>query len=426
MNWGDFRQHFRGFAWKQLTPHEVDPGVSNGHEFQGVGRLRTILGTDEAERLPTTYVLLHDESDDVEVLSAWSKWYDARAKNPTRSSEWRLYYPAEAGSIQSRMRAGDLMVLAVTNERQLLILLAAAGSNRERELQVLFGISDVEREGLQVRAFDSPIPMDFVTATILEQLGLGRVEVPTGGDGAIVSRLIDEIEAEYPEQLPPGKTIAALIRSWITVDEVGQPDDALGRWIEAEAAVYRGWEDRKIARRLLAGFLLENGGADVDAFRRFSMGLRQSRVSRAGGALQYHFRALLDAWHIRYEMEPEIDGGEIPDFLFPSANAYNDATFPRDQLRMLAAKFTAKDRWRQVLNEAEQIRDKHLLTLEAAISGKQMNLMQRARLTLVMPTSIGGRYPAPYGERILSVRAFLAELAELQRSVAARKSSEAQ
>ena len=77
MNWGDFRQHFRGFAWKQLTPHEVDPGVSNGHEFQGVGRLRTILGTDEAERLPTTYVLLHDESDDVEVLSAWSKWYDA-------------------------------------------------------------------------------------------------------------------------------------------------------------------------------------------------------------------------------------------------------------------------------------------------------------------------------------------------------------
>ena len=35
---------------------------------------------------------------------------------------------------------------------------------------------------------------------------------------------------------------------------------------------------------------------------------------------------------------------------------------------MLAAKTSCKDRWRQVLAEADRIRTKHLLTLEPAIS----------------------------------------------------------
>ena len=89
MRWGDFREYFRGFAWKRLTPHEVDPEVSNGHEFQGVGRLKEILGADTAERLPATYFLLHDEPEEPDVLSLWAKWYDARANTPSRSSEWR-------------------------------------------------------------------------------------------------------------------------------------------------------------------------------------------------------------------------------------------------------------------------------------------------------------------------------------------------
>ena len=416
MNWGDFRQHFRGFAWKRLTPHEVDARVSHGHEFQGVSRLRQILGTETAERLPTKYILLHEDADDVETLDLWSKWYDARVNNPDRPAEWRLYYPAEAQAIQSQMRAGDLMVMAVTQQRGLLILLAPARSDRERQLELLFGITEEAADGMQVRSLDTALPMDFVTATILEQLGLGRIELPSGGDSAAVEQLIERLAVDHPEQLPPGVTIASLVRAALAkIDAVDAPDEALFRWIEAEAAIYRGWEGRKIATRLLQGFLLASGAADVDSFRVFSMALRQSRVSRAGGALQYHIRELLDAHRLKYVMEPKIDGGELPDFLFPSEQAYNDASFPAERLRMLAAKYTAKDRWRQVLNEAERIPNKHLLTLEAAITVKQIDLMQRAKLTLVIPAAIRARYSAPLASRISTVSAFFAELQDLQR-----------
>lgn len=55
---------------------------------------------------------------------------------------------------------------------------------------------------------------------------------------------------------------------------------------------------------------------------------------------------------------PVIEGGKRPDFLFPTQVAYEDPAFPANRLRMLAAKTTCKDRWRQVLNEANRITTK--------------------------------------------------------------------
>jgi hypothetical protein len=311
------------------------------------------------------------------------------------------------------MRAGDLMVLLVTHQRTLLVLMAPKGSAREQELTTLFQIVDDDTNHLQVRAFESSVPMDFISATILESIGVAPLETPTGGDSLIVSRLIDDVTAEHPDSLPPGATVAALVRSHIPVSSrESDPDDALMRWIEAEAALYRGWEDRKIGRRLSEGFSFSTGEPDVEAFREFSMSLRQSRVSRAGGALQYHFRELLDARRIRYVMEPVVDGGESPDFLFPGLHEYEDLNHPTAALRMLAAKFTAKDRWRQVLNEAKRITPKHLLTLEAGISSKQLKLMAAASLILVIPNSIRARYGSAASE-IRSVGAFLLEVSTL-------------
>jgi hypothetical protein len=151
----------------------------------------------------------------------------------------------------------------------------------------------------------------------------------------------------------------------------------------------------------------------VEGFRRFSMSLRQSRVSRAGGALQYHFRDLLDERRIQYVMEPIVDGGESPDFLFPSLRDYENPEFPESRLRMVAAKFTAKDRWRQVLNEAKRIRPKHLLTLEAGISAKQLQLMASSDLILVTPNPVRQRY-GNQAPAILSVAQLLEELSKLQ------------
>jgi hypothetical protein len=55
---------------------------------------------------------------------------------------------------------------------------------------------------------------------------------------------------------------------------------------------------------------------------------------------------------------------------------------------MLAAKTTCKDRWRQILNEADRIPAKHLLTLQEGVSEGQFREMNDAGVRLVVPRAL--------------------------------------
>ncbi len=59
---------------------------------------------------------------------------------------------------------------------------------------------------------------------------------------------------------------------------------------------------------------------------------------------------------------------------------------------MLGVKSTCKDRWRQVLAEANRIEHKHLLTFEAAISSNQTDEMRTKNLQLVVPRRLHDSY----------------------------------
>ena len=59
---------------------------------------------------------------------------------------------------------------------------------------------------------------------------------------------------------------------------------------------------------------------------------------------------------------------------------------------MLGAKTTIKERWRQVLDEADRIEDKHLITLEPAVSEDYTRAMAKDRLNLVVPRPLFDTY----------------------------------
>jgi hypothetical protein len=59
---------------------------------------------------------------------------------------------------------------------------------------------------------------------------------------------------------------------------------------------------------------------------------------------------------------------------------------------MLGVKSTCKDRWRQVLAEADRIPSKHLFTLEPAVSDNQTAEMQAKALQLVIPEALRSSY----------------------------------
>lgn len=87
---------------------------------------------------------------------------------------------------------------------------------------------------------------------------------------------------------------------------------------------------------------------------------------------------------------------------------YRDPGFPPGRLTMLGAKSTAKDRWRQVLSEADRIADKHLLTLEPGISENQTQEMQARRLQLVVPARLHATYRPAQQAWLIDLAAFLA------------------
>src|SRR5690606_2121160 len=121
---------------------------------------------------------------------------------------------------------------------------------------------------------------------------------------------------------------------------------------------------------------------DVDGFLSFSLSVQNRRKSRAGQSLENHLEALFGVSGIRFARGAVTENRNKPDFLFPGAAEYHDPMFPAARLTMLASKSTLKDRWRQVLPEAQRIPDKHLFTLEPGISENQTTQMQAERLQL--------------------------------------------
>ena len=91
-------------------------------------------------------------------------------------------------------------------------------------------------------------------------------------------------------------------------------------------------------------------------------------------------------------------------------------TFPTNKLISLAAKTTCKDRWRQIINEADRLRDrpKYLCTLQQGISPAQMDEMQNENVILVVPKQYIASYPVDRQDRIWTLSKFIAYVREVE------------
>jgi hypothetical protein len=76
---------------------------------------------------------------------------------------------------------------------------------------------------------------------------------------------------------------------------------------------------------------------------------------------------------------------------------------------MLGVKTTCKDRWRQILNEADRIDTKHLITLQEGVSIDQFKEMQSANVRLVVPTPLHRSYPEKIRHELISLADFISE-----------------
>jgi len=179
------------------------------------------------------------------------------------------------------------------------------------------------------------------------------------------------------------------------------PDETLLNWIDAEYHLFRQIEERAYAH------LLNNAFKSVDELIKSSNEILNRRKARAGKSLEHHLAYIFTSSSLIFEEQGVTEDNKRPDFLFPDSESYRNLSFPTDGLVVLGAKTTCKDRWRQVLSEADRLDEKYLFTLQQGISKNQLKEMKDSNLRLVVPRIYIGSFPAEYRHDLLPLSAFI-------------------
>jgi len=387
--------YFEGVCAKKLSHVDALPTASNQHEI-GSNKFKQILGDPGTNRLNFQATFLLFDHFSVEPVSCVDNvtFYDARANNPNRSAEFRLYY--KDNLVTQQLKAGDLCIVAKLKDGKLLIVLARDGTDHESRLKFLFDLKEPS-EIWHVNAAPSAEELDFAQQSILQALGLDTFECSSNNSELLIR--------SFGNQFPGTKEFSEFSRNSIVekTRELKSPDAILEAWLRQEEVLFRALENVIVAQQL------ENGFQGVDEFVQLALSVLNRRKSRAGLALENHLAELFTNANINFERTPRIDRNSRPDFLFPNAAAYRDLSIPSPPLQMLAAKSSCKDRWRQILTEVSNSRIpvKHLCTLETAITENQTDEMQKNSVQLVVPLSIRRTYTEKQQKWIYSVEDFI-------------------
>jgi hypothetical protein len=383
-------------AVKRLVAVEALPSASNQHEFNGVKLLKDLFG-DQRQKFPATFVYLGSDEQDVVRASGFVTWYDARENHPARS-EYRLYFPTTAAS--ERLNAGDLAFILKLVKPEVLIAFVADGSTSERQLAWLLNLPSPGR-GVAVREEPFPEVLGLAGREILAELGIDPPLAPPAEESAL-EILLEEFGGGFPSTAAFSQFARNLTDE---IPPAEDPDGAIVAWLEREEALFRQLERHLVLQRIRQGF-----GEDVDAFVSFSLSVQNRRKSRVGQALENHLQAIFEANGISFSRGQVTERQSRPDFVFPGIAEYRSPRFPAERLTMLGVKSTCKDRWRQVLAEADRIRVKHLFTLEPAISPAQTDEMRARDVVLVIPASLHETFKPEQRGQLMSLEEFIAEV----------------
>lgn len=405
---GYLSDFFDGFAVKRLTTVEVDPVRSNQHEFQGVQKLKEILGMPPDKiTYQSRFIWLNDDEDS-ESVESFVTWSDVRRDNPNRSAEYHLYYSAESASVVHKAAPGDLLLVCKEKNGGLIVVITPAGSTIERQLAWLFDFPLEEGAKPLVRELDQAHDREvgFAARYILDELGIEAGQT----DENFLDLLLDRFGAAFPTT----REFSTFARDTFTdLTAQDNPDEVLLAWMDHEEKLFRTLEKHIVGERLKTGFCGPDG-PDVDGFVHFSLSVQNRRKSRAGQALENHLEVIFQARNIRYSRGARTEGNKKPDFVFPGTEDYHNPAFPDGRLTILGAKSSCKDRWRQVLSEAARVKTKHLITLEPGISQNQTDEMRGENLQLVLPSALHGSYSPEQQAWLFDLEWFIGVVAERQ------------
>ena len=363
-----------------------DSGETGGHQ-SGILISKSawkILFTED--ELRNNHILKKDVQvkwqDDFMTDSVFT-WYESK-------NELRLTRFGRGFSLLRPEYTGALFVLAKIQDGEFEGFIL----NTEEDIQRF-----LDEFGLTPAETNRPIEINKAVPELVEKMAFDdfisklKVDFPTSDEMSVAARNIYQ-------QVHPGSSSVQ-----------NNPDRILLDWVEEEYRLFRALEYERY------GEILRKGFSSVNEFIVLANKVLNRRKSRAGKSLEHHLSAIFDGNDIQYTAQGVTEGNKKPDFIFPSVEAYHDLTFSVENLCILAAKTTCKDRWRQVLNEADRLRDRHkyLCTMQQGISSAQMDEMQAEQVILVVPKPYISAYPGNRQDRIWTIGKFVRYVREMER-----------
>ena len=215
-----------------------------------------------------------------------------------------------------------------------------------------------------------------------------------------------EMPPEWRETFPDATTVVEQSIQRSADGKRRTVDDLLLRRRHCEFLLFERIEHAHVMPKLRAGF------ETIPAFIDFAHGVTNRRKARSGRSLELHLRRIFDEVGVVYSHGATTELNKKPDFLF-TEERYHDSKVSSDQLRMLAVKTTCKDRWRQILNEADRIPRKHLFTLQEGMSENQFLEMRAAGVQLVVPAATITSYPEAVRGEIWSLERLVNDLSSV-------------
>lgn len=219
-----------------------------------------------------------------------------------------------------------------------------------------------------------------------------------------LTELFDVYIKGLDTEFPNTKELSAKARElydFTSKYSIHSPDDLLLNWYNTEYDLFRAIENYRYKDRISKFF------NNVEELVNYALKVLNRRKSRAGKSLENQLSAVFNKYELIFEEQVVTENNKKPDFIFPGSKEYHDINFNKNKLHFLAAKTTCKDRWRQILNEADKIEVKHLFTLQQGISENQLKEMFQYKVQLVVPKRHLSRFPQSFQDKIMTLEKFI-------------------
>lgn len=331
---------------------------------------------------------------DVKIL-----WQDGKTTNSAityygaSKDEFRITKFGRCFPYLKPQNNGDLFILIRNGESEYQTFILDTEEDINFFLEI-FGLEQSETNKI-IELHPSLLGIPAHAASLIEQYAAKfRAQFPSTGEMALLAAEIENIVYNHDEYV------------------LTNPDDKLLSRIKVEYRLFQAIENLQYSDAIKKGF------DSIDTFVDLASEILNRRKSRAGKSLEYNLTEIFTRNNLQFTPQARTEGKKRPDFIFPSEDAYHDMNFNADKLISLAAKTTCKDRWRQILNEANRLKGRQLFlcTLQPGMSPDQIDEMHEENVTLVIPEKNMEMYPEKKRPLIWTLAKFIRHARNIQKN----------